>query len=227
MILHTRPTRRLNAFAKWALILLGLVVLPLSAKAQDSTDPARPIPEAKIEVRASTGQAPRAGATQSAATDSLGVVNPFTGSVDKLPVENPGTQPTAGNFSIGSGAVVQNDTERRLERLEKTMESILAETKNQQLAEMKNQRQPQSLPTVAANNWANKPYSYSNAKSGSDRSAKALSLSDLKKQRIDLEDELESLKERMAKVDDQIAKLQSARSPKAPDMEKSETPQIR
>jgi hypothetical protein len=41
----------------------------------------------------------------------------------------------------------------------------------------------------------------------------AVTLSDLKKQRIDLEDELESIKDRMDKVDAQIAKLQSARSP--------------
>jgi predicted nucleic acid-binding Zn-ribbon protein len=42
----------------------------------------------------------------------------------------------------------------------------------------------------------------------------APALSDLKKQRIDVEDEMENLKDRLAKIDDQIAKLQSARAPK-------------
>jgi uncharacterized protein YdcH (DUF465 family) len=50
--------------------------------------------------------------------------------------------------------------------------------------------------------------------SGSGTMAAQPSLSDLKKHRIDLEDELERIKDEMEKVDEQIAKLQSARSPK-------------
>ncbi len=44
----------------------------------------------------------------------------------------------------------------------------------------------------------------------------SVSLSDLKKERIDLEDEMESLKDRLDKIDAQIAKLQSARSSNHP-----------
>jgi hypothetical protein len=51
---------------------------------------------------------------------------------------------------------------------------------------------------------------------GEGAGSESVSLSDLKKQRIDLEDELENIKERMDKVDAQIAKLQSARSPQYP-----------
>ena len=214
MILHTRPTRRLNAFAKWALVLLGLVILPLSAKAQESSATARPVPEPKSEARTGTAQAPRAGATQSAATDLLGVVDPSTTPADTLPVENNVTKGAAGTSFIGSVAVVQNDTERRLERLEKMMDSILAEMKNQQRAEMKNHVPSKLPPMGAADNSANKPFLSWAAGADVNRYTKALSLSDLKKQRIDVEDEMENLKDRLDKIDDQIAKLQSARAPK-------------
>jgi hypothetical protein len=43
------------------------------------------------------------------------------------------------------------------------------------------------------------------------RGKATLSLSDLKKRRIDIEDQLEKLQEQLAEIDDQIAKAQSAR----------------
>ena len=43
---------------------------------------------------------------------------------------------------------------------------------------------------------------------------KETSLADLKKERIDIEEQLESLKDRLDQIDGQIAKLQSARPAK-------------
>jgi septal ring factor EnvC (AmiA/AmiB activator) len=45
----------------------------------------------------------------------------------------------------------------------------------------------------------------------------APSLADLKKQRIDIEDDLDKLQERLKNIDDQIAQLQSVRSRNLPD----------
>ncbi len=59
----------------------------------------------------------------------------------------------------------------------------------------------------------------SGSTNGAGIGSESLSLSDLKKQRIDLEDEMENLKERMDKVDSQIAKLQNARSGNHPGSE--------
>jgi hypothetical protein len=46
------------------------------------------------------------------------------------------------------------------------------------------------------------------------RDKTALSLSDLKKRRIDVEDHLAKLQEELAEIDDQITKMQSDRSSK-------------
>jgi beta-lactamase regulating signal transducer with metallopeptidase domain len=195
MILHNRPTRRLNAFAKWALVLLGLVILPLSAKSQVLTPPATSASEVKTEAPAADTQA----------------------KLPDLPPPTPATAPPGG-YEPGGGTKGQTptsaipetaipiDTERRLERLEKMMASILSEMKSQRSS---NHQSTRPLPSpLDKNDLAYGSVSWSKS------SSNVLSLSDLKKQRIDLEDELENLKDRMAKVDDQIAKLQSARSPK-------------
>ena len=50
MILHKCPMRCLPASTQLALMFLGLLILPLSAKAQVTAEPARP-PELRVEVQ--------------------------------------------------------------------------------------------------------------------------------------------------------------------------------
>lgn len=113
--------------------------------------------------------------------------------------EDPRFRPPMGAYP-GTPAVGHEgsaSTEDRLTRLEKMMQTILAEMRGQQ---PRNQ-----LPSSKF-----KTGSFDATGSGS----AALSLSELKKQRIDLEDELDSIKDRMDKIDAEIAKLQSARPTK-------------
>jgi hypothetical protein len=104
--------------------------------------------------------------------------------------------------------------EKRLQRLEKLVESLVAETKNQRTA-----------PTAASRYRAAMEYGISGyptqrAKTLPDTRG-TLSLSELKKHRIDIEDQLEELKDKLAEVDDRIAKLESTRSSKRyPDAKK-------
>ncbi|HKD37684.1 MAG TPA: hypothetical protein VKB78_12820, partial [Pirellulales bacterium] len=103
----------------------------------------------------------------------------------------------AATPSVAVGTPDQNDVERRLKRLEDMMQMILAQTQGQHRSDR------QWLSRTTNGNF-----------SAAGAGAQAVTLSDLKKQRIDLEDELESIQERMTKIDEQIAKLQTARTPK-------------
>ncbi len=221
MILHTRPAHRAGILAKSGLMLVALLVLSLSAKAQVAPPETRAAPAAESAPAATTaapaaepttpaGVGPEvpqdAGKTVAPPTISAGgpapanVLNGISAGQSSSQLYTPAPQ-SVFTPPVAAGALDQNqnDTERRLKRLEDMMQMLLAQTQGQHRSDR------QAL-------FLNKIGSTSAAGGGN----VAVSLSDLKKQRIDLEDELDSIQERMAKVDEQIAKLQSAHSPKAP-----------
>jgi beta-lactamase regulating signal transducer with metallopeptidase domain len=194
MILHTQPAHRVGSIAKGALMLLALVVLPLSARAQISAESVKP---AVLEVQTPKTPAQRRlpDPTLELTTKPLAVAG---ATEEAAPVDPrfPGSQANATPAAIGRGSSSSNDTEDRLARLEKMVQMIVAEMHGQQ---HKNYDSPFSNNKLGSSN-------------GPGGGVESLSLSDLKKQRIDLEDELEKIKDQMDKVDEQIAKLQSARS---------------
>lgn len=209
MILHARLTRGLNAFAKAILMLFGLVVLPISASGQVSTESVQPA--SKPETQPPTAL-PRAEPTQPATERSVELTPAVT---NTLPVNNE-PRNVAATSETTSNADAQDQTERRLSRLEKMMERILSELQEKHVST----RGP--VPPVGGSPYlTDLPESTPMSAIGVTVRARAVvSLSDLKKQRIDVEDELERLQDRLAKIDEQIAKLQSARSTKEPDLEK-------
>jgi hypothetical protein len=229
MILHTRPAHRGGFLAKCALMFLALVALPLSAGAQrepaaTETAPTAEAPKGALQNRLSgTNPAPAtepgapAGATSAApAVRGVGPEAPATFAPAVAPAvdpaatlsttpavpgvgpESPGTAfaPSVGSAVAGSVATGSNAMEDRLSRLEKMVQTILTE--------MHGQQHSRSIRWTVGNQTG--------SSNGAGIGSEALSLSDLKKQRIDLEDEMENLKDRMDKVDAQIANLQSARS---------------
>jgi hypothetical protein len=216
MILHTRPSHRVGVLARCALMMLALVVLPLSARGQrpavpDSSDAVsnleKPkeallpeVPQANSDAPANVAEskgAPAPGDTRIPSdlppVKSDVPANMADGRYPKIP---------AGSRLVASSQPGANDTEHRLERLEKMVQSLVAEVQGQQhWHRYVNLTTPKStIGTASA--------------AGAGTMAAQPSLSDLKKHRIDLEDELERIKDEMEKVDGQIAKLQSARSPK-------------
>jgi hypothetical protein len=209
MILHARPTRRLNVFARSALVLLGLMVLPFSAGAQVST---LPVPSASKPEAPTPSALPRSEVTPTTATERS--AEP-TAPSPETPLATPPTiretQGVAANSSVTTDADVQNRIEIRLSRLEKMMDRILSEVKDQPASKLDYARSPGRSPYPPGQFDSGKMSSMSGMMSGmGGSSSRPMSLSDLKKQRIDVEDELEKLQDRMAKIDEQIAKLQTA-----------------
>jgi hypothetical protein len=226
MILHTRPAHRGGFLAKCALMLLALVVLPLSARAQrepaaTEAAPTLDAPKGRPQNRLpdtnpvpTTEPVAPAGATSTApAGPAAGpevpgtAFTPSVGAAAGAPAPSaapagPGLGPEvpatafAPSVVAGSAAAGSNPTEDRLSRLEKMVQMIVTE--------MHGQQHSRNIRWTVGNQ--------SSSSNGAGIGSESLSLSDLKKQRIDLEDEMENLKERMDKVDAQIAKLQSARS---------------
>jgi hypothetical protein len=207
MILHARPTRRLPVVAKLSLLLLGLLVLPLATMAQPADEPVRPALPAVVAQPAGE-EIPAVEAAAPPAADPVvpPSVEPVSVAIEARPTDQPAA---AGSF------------EKRLQRLEKLVESIAAEMKNQR------------IPPTAANNYrAAMEYGVTGYPRGrynqnsvpgeyAMRNKATMSLSDLKKRRIDVEDQLARFGEELAEIDDQIAKLQSTRPTKRfPDTKK-------
>jgi hypothetical protein len=199
MILHAQPKHRVGIIAKCALILLAVVVLPLSAEAQFSGEPVKPDTARGQQTPKAPTQHRLPENTLQLTTAPVAIEGPTEKTVPVDPNSLSGSHPITGTPAVGPGASNSNDTEDRLARVEKLVQTILAEMHGQQ------QRHHVSVLGIKAGS--------SDATGGG---VESVSLSDLKKQRIDLEDELESIKDRMDKVDAQIAKLQSARSSKLP-----------
>jgi len=207
MILHARPTRRLTTSAQWALVLLGLVVLPLSATAQVvSTEPVKPADVATVEARPTAAQtatvAPVAEAATPADAPAVSVqAEPANRALPSLPV--------VATVEAALDTPAQSDTERRLQRLEKMMESILAELKNRPTVNPSNRSS-----RAAASNYVPSGYRVPRMTGSPNVYPPPTafgSLADLKKQRIDIEEQLQRLQDDLSKLDDQIAKLQSMR----------------
>ena len=207
MILHAHPTRGLSAFAKLILMLLGLVVLPISASAQVATEPVQPASDSQAKTPSAL---PTVDNTQPAEVRS---VDPAFPVADKLPVNRDPRNVAATSLALTNGDV-RDQTERRLSRLEKMMERIMSELPNQRVSE----RFP--LPPVGGPPSSQNRFD-SRAMSGMGTvAARPVSLSDLKKERIDVEDELQKLQDHLAKLDEQITKMQSVRSTKELGQEK-------
>jgi beta-lactamase regulating signal transducer with metallopeptidase domain len=210
MILRDRPLRRLPVLAKLSLLLLGLLVLPLSTMAQSADEPATPeLPafaaQPVVSAQPAVEDLPAIEAAPAVAdpvepevTAILDPPSALAPAVTAVQAE-PSLQPTA------AGSV-----ERRLQRLEKLVESIAAEMRNQR------------IPSAAASNYratmdngvgeyARRRVAQNSINPYAMRDKATLSLSDLKKRRIDVEDQLANLQEQLAEIDDQIAKLQSSR----------------
>jgi beta-lactamase regulating signal transducer with metallopeptidase domain len=233
MILHTRPAHRVGLAAKCALLLLALGVLPLAARGQRADQAEKPAVATEVEASnaapqnqlpgaaglpttepvAQVGQALPTGSTaevgQALPTGSSAQVGQAlpTGSADQVAPAtttpfnplSPKQPATAFTPSVSTAtAASSNSTEDRLARLEKMVQMLVAERHGQHNNFARGAAVAGSLFASPKEEGA---------------SVESVSLSDLKKQRIDLEDELENIKERMDKVDAQIAKLQSARSP--------------
>ncbi len=221
MILHIRPAHRVGVFAKCCLMFVALAVLPLSARAQ--REPPRTEAAPQIETSSALPQNQVPGTAGLPATEPVAQAGPSSAAPAGVEVSAGGppaannaaanpfgqsnfssTPPAipAGTPALGVPGAVSNNTEDRLARLEKMMQMILAEMHGQP---------PGGQAHVT---WAfrNKVGSTNGAGSGNE----SVSLSELKKQRIDLEDEMESIKDRMDKIDAQISKLQSARSQNHP-----------
>jgi hypothetical protein len=213
MILHARSTGRLNVFARSALVLLGLMVLPFSAGAQVST---LPVPSASKPEAPTPSALPRSEVTPTTATERS--AEP-TAPSPETPLATPPTirepQGVAATSSGTTDADVQNRIEIRLSRLEKMMDRILSEVKDQPASKLDYARSPGRSPYPPGQFDSGKMSGMMSGMSGmmsgmGSSSSRPMSLSDLKKQRIDVEDELEKLQDRMAKIDEQIAKLQTA-----------------
>jgi hypothetical protein len=222
MILHTRPSHRVGLVAKCVLLLLALGVLPLAARGQRAGEVEKPA------VAAQTANNP---VNQLPGTTAVPTTEPVAQSGASLPTESTAevgqalpTQPVAQAAPTSTGPLdsgfrtkltgtahtpsvstaitaSSNSTEDRLARLEKMVEMLVAERHGQH----------NSFARGAAGTGS--PFSSPMEERAG---VESVSLSNLKKQRIDLEDELETIKERMDKVDAQIAKLQSARSSQPP-----------
>jgi beta-lactamase regulating signal transducer with metallopeptidase domain len=222
MILHTRPAHRVGLVAKCALLLLAVGVLPLAARGQRADQAEKPAVATGAEASNGAPQNQPPGATAPPTTEPVAQVG------QALPAESTAqvgqalpTQPvaqvaparttaelspkqpaTAYTPSVSTAAAASsNSTEDRLARLEKMVQMLVAERHGQ--------HNNFARPTMGVGS----PFGLPKGEGGGSES---VSLSDLKKQRIDLEDELENIKERMDKVDAQIAKLQDARSPQYP-----------
>jgi beta-lactamase regulating signal transducer with metallopeptidase domain len=236
MILHTRPAHRVGLVAKCALLLLALGVLPLAARGQRADQAAKPAVATEVEASnaASQNQPPGAAGlpttepvaqvgqavpTESTAeisqalptgsTAQVGQALPARPVAQAAPTTNspldPGFTPkqpaTAFTPSVSTATAASSiSTEDRVARLEKMVQMLVAE--------MHGQHNNFARPAVGMGSPFGSP-------KGEGAGSESVSLSDLKKQRIDLEDELETIKERMDKVDAAIAKLQSTRSPQA------------
>jgi beta-lactamase regulating signal transducer with metallopeptidase domain len=224
MILHTRPAHRGGFLAKCALMLLALVVLPFSARAQRepaATEAAptldapkgrpqnrlpdtNPVPTTELVAPAAAPSTAPAGpgvAPEVPGTAFTPSIGPAVASAAAPSTAGPGVGPVAAPIAVGLpaagyAAAGSNSMEDRLSRLEKMVQMIVTE--------MHGQQHSRNIRWTVGNQ--------SSSSNGAGIGSESLSLSDLKKQRIDLEDEMENLKERMDKVDAQIAKLQSARS---------------
>ena len=155
MILHTRPAHRGGLIAKCALLLLALVVLPLSAKAQrepaaiEAAPPFAPANGTPQNILPGTTQAPTtdpvAGAPANQSPLELAGPSPATNPVAGGPAPPtalgaPGVGPevpAAATYSalpsVGAPTgIASNATEDRLSRLEKMVQSILTDMHGQQ-----------------------------------------------------------------------------------------------
>jgi beta-lactamase regulating signal transducer with metallopeptidase domain len=191
MILHARPMRGLPVVAKMSLLLLGLLVLPLSTMAQPGDEPARPaLPVVVAQPAGEDIPAVEAAAPAAAEPVLAPSIGPLPVAIEAVPADRPD----------GGGSI-----EKRLQRLEKLVESLVAEMKNQRTA-------PRAANSYrAAMEYGITGYPTQRVRTLPDTRG-TLSLSELKKHRIDIEDQLEELKDKLAEIDDRIAKLQSARS---------------
>jgi hypothetical protein len=103
---------------------------------------------------------------------------------------------------------VGSSIEKRLQRLEKLVESLVAEHQRVPPTAANSSRAAMEYGIIGypaariAQNAVNRAYAMRD---------RAISLSELKKRRIDVEDHLARLQEELAEIDDQIAKVQSAR----------------
>ncbi len=190
MILYARPMRRLTTNVNLALVLIGLAVLPISAKGQVATSPVTP-----TDARVDTATAPQVHPVL------VGELTPPTveAAAPQPSISATLTAPVATSAAATPPVDGQNSMEQRLQRLERMVESILSEVKDQP-TEVRNRLSRRVLPDLQS--------------SSNGRAVRqgAISLTDLKKQRIDIEDELDRLKDRLNEIDGQIAKLQDVRS---------------
>jgi hypothetical protein len=187
MILDARPTRHLPVAAQLFLVVAGLIVVPISAKGQLAAEPAAPAaPAAELRPAAAPAAAPVAP-----------VASPATVSVD-VPGEAAPVLVTTAEPSVQF--VGPGDVEQRLQRLEKMMQEVLVELKGERAPRPRIRSSASTVTTGAFLSPA--------------RQSHTSSLANLKKQRIDIEEQLESLQDRLTEIDDQIAKLQSDRAGK-------------
>jgi beta-lactamase regulating signal transducer with metallopeptidase domain len=212
MILRDRPMRRLPAAAKLSILFLGLLVLPFSTMAQPAEEPAQPElpavaaqpaadPQPFIEAQFAVEAQPAVEAVPPADP----VEPKVTATLDPPSALDPVV--TAVQAEPSLQRTTSDSVERRLQRLEKLVESIAAEMKNQRIppsAAYKAAKEYGIAPTLRAAQNPLNPYA----------TKATLSLSDLKKRRIDIEDQIEQLGLQLAEIDDQITKMQSTRSSK-------------
>jgi hypothetical protein len=178
-----------------ALLLMGLVVLPLSAEAQVAGGPAKQI-EAKADLPTTPSPQPSVIATSAApaaepavAIQAVDPARPIEATPPQLVATSAATSQSAGEKSM----------EERLQRLERLVESLVSD------------RSSRPAPSTTQYLSRRAPLGEQVTAYGLAGRQAAPSLADLKKQRIDIEDELDKLQERLKNIDDQIAKLQSAR----------------
>jgi hypothetical protein len=180
----------------------------MAQSADEAAQPDVPAVAAQPAIAAQPAAETVPGVAAAAPVDPLAPISPDTAgtpgalapAVTAVQAE-PSLQPTASP-----------SVEQRLQRLEKLVESIAVEIKKER------------VPPTARNNYRaameygvgrypmqlaaqNLPNATSPVRVNT-----APSLSDLKKRRIDVEDHLARLQEELAGIDEQIAKMQSARS---------------
>jgi hypothetical protein len=220
MVLHSRHSRGLRAFATSVLVCLGLGILPLSASAQEAADQAQTVSKLAVEP-------PTVLPSPDAAHPAPKTPASLTPSVTTPP-------PTADSQSVTTTSVADTGAadaispiEARLNRLEKMMERVLSELQSQSVAT--------NAPTQAIGGPSYPTQrSDSNLDSGAGLTltGRAVSLSVLKKQRIDLlhewkrwerqvQHDEKSFQDRLEEIDEEIAELPSARSTKTPTDEDS------
>jgi hypothetical protein len=151
-----------------------------------------------------SGEAAPTAAAPAQAAQSIQVAQPGQAA-------NSALEPVLTASAALAATPAQNDVESRLERLEKMMGTILAELKGRPSVTPSNRSARAAASDYGVTSYRTSRLSAPTAVTWDARPTDAPSLAALKKQRIDIEEQLQNLQDDLSKLDEQIARLQNVR----------------